>query len=86
MGIAEQDSGRVPCALRNHFYRWYRLLIGGLTKIATPQWCGYLHAPPNYNHRRVKMRNIQKTAIYATCEEVVLNITGGWEHWFDWVT
>jgi hypothetical protein len=32
------------------------------------------------------MRNIQKTAIYATCEEVVLNITGGWEHWFDWVT
>lgn len=28
------------------------------------------------------MHNIEKTAIYATCEGVVLNITGGWERWF----
>lgn len=28
------------------------------------------------------MHNIEKTAIYATCEDVVLNITGGWECWF----
>ena len=28
------------------------------------------------------MHNIQKTAIYATCEDVVLNITGCWERWF----
>lgn len=28
------------------------------------------------------MHNIQKTAIYATCEDGVLNITGGWERWF----
>lgn len=28
------------------------------------------------------MHNIQKTAIYATYEDGVLNITGCWERWF----